>query len=463
MVGTIAMAAAVVSVALSSAALPALAPITEEQPGIQSEVATTVGFVKKECSAETLRFVKNATNNIDALVTEYNSVISADMQKMNVEFVEYSKPVYIIEEEKYGVYLDFNDSNGYLVMTDDNVMYALNTTDDLKYLRDADELYFSVFDGFMYLDEDGYFSSYNKIEDNFSMICAMFGTNSSSSSSGDKSRIEPADFTTYMNENYPDYVLETKVDSLSSNFDYSRQMHTNYYVYNYIDSDGNYVTAPEGNCVLHASYMTLRNWCKQGFVNINGYADTVDIRSSIKSDPLYSLYGVGNKMDREIKKKTYEGTWQCNYSYYLSTMPKLYTEIRDYALDNGYTVVHYPRNEATNILEHVANNIYGNDIKTVFTSDYTPARINLVDRKASVISINESSSYGNHSAALIGVCEYVKKTDYGAIGMNHYLRIYVLADGYSTHLMYYDPNKDPKATLFFSYLKSADSATLPRC
>lgn len=62
MVGTIAMAAVMVSAALSSAALPALAPITEIQPEHNDEI-TTVGFVKKECSADTLRFVENATNN----------------------------------------------------------------------------------------------------------------------------------------------------------------------------------------------------------------------------------------------------------------------------------------------------------------------------------------------------------------------------------------------------------------
>lgn len=34
----------------------------------------------------------------------------------------------------------------------------------------------------------------------------------------------------------------------------------------------------------------------------------------------------------------------------------------------------------------------------------------------------------------------------------------------NTHLMYYDPNKDPSATLYYTYLKSIGSTTtLPRC
>lgn len=453
MVGTIALAAVMASAALSSAALPALAPIAELPPEHKEEIAT-VGFVKQECSAETLRFVKNATNNIDVLVSEYNSVISADMQKMNVEFVEYSKPVYIIEEEKYGVYLDFNDSNGYVVMTDDNVMYALNTTDDLKYLRDAGELYFSVFDGFMYLDEDGNLSSYKSTEDNFSAIRTMSNANSTGGSSGRSPVIDKNKLNEYMLDYYPDYVLSTKVDKLSSTFDYEQQFHTAYYKSNQY----------EGNCALHASYMTLRSWCKQGFVDIPGYANTVDITASIKNDPLYAKYGVGNEINEVINEISVKGIWRCNDNDKLSIMPMLYTNIRDYAINNGYTIMNYVTQQIPNTIKHVANTKYGNNVSVLQSYDYIPTRINLVDRKASIISVHYGKD-GGHSAAVIGVYEYVKKSDYNSFGINHYIRIYLVADGSCNSLRYYDPNGDSYESLVFTYLNSisASNPTLPRC
>lgn len=115
MVGSIALATIAAAAALTSSALPAFVPVAADKNDAASAEMSS-GFVKRECSLETRHFIEHAADSVDEIVTEYNAVAD-ETQAMQVEFVEYSAPVYIIEENKYGVYLDFNDSQGYVVMT----------------------------------------------------------------------------------------------------------------------------------------------------------------------------------------------------------------------------------------------------------------------------------------------------------------------------------------------------------
>lgn len=106
-------------------------------------------------------------------------------------------------------------SQGYVVMTDDKVLYALNTTDDLKYLREADELYFSVYDGFMYLDESGDFSSYNEEEDSLSLIGSLSKANNKATAVPcAQEGILSTDLDQHMKMYYPDYILSTSIEKL---------------------------------------------------------------------------------------------------------------------------------------------------------------------------------------------------------------------------------------------------------
>ncbi|MDE6656906.1 MAG: hypothetical protein K2J85_07935, partial [Anaeroplasmataceae bacterium] len=114
--------------------------------------------VQAEASEETL---KNKCSQIIEFIGKHLATFKEEYNKLNEEALEaktiegYSL-VYIIDAKSYGVYIDFNEDNGYLVTSFTFDLYAIETSGDIDYLKDVDFTYYSVVDGFLYHDGTSY-------------------------------------------------------------------------------------------------------------------------------------------------------------------------------------------------------------------------------------------------------------------------------------------------------------------
>ena len=146
--------------------------------------------------------------------------------------------------------------------------------------------------------------------------------------------------------------------------------------------------------------------------------------------------------------------WRPNYSSSLRVMPNLYTNIRAYAISQyGYTPESgYYASNVPDTLEYVAKTNYGITIDVTHTSTISTAISSLDSGKAVYLSINNSSTYGNHGVALIGYQEYSYTTGWWIFSQTHYVYFYQVADGWNDTAMYFDPNTDAAPSISFCVL-----------
>ena len=196
----------------------------------------------------------------------------------------------------------------------------------------------------------------------------------------------------------------------------------------------------EGNCALNAAYSVLRSWYSRGFIDYipNG---TQDLTASIVNDALYSKYGTGPN-------------WFPNRNY-LDKMPILYSELRDYAVQNcGYTPESgLSRQNARNAMSRICAR-HGQSIKLNYTSVISAVINYLEERKACYFSIHGSTTYNNHAVVLLGYRVYSYESGWWIFKKVHDAYFYKIADGWDTTPKYFDPNTGAKLDLEVTYLES---------
>ena len=94
--------------------------------------------------------------NIDEIVDGYNSNVNTSDKAWRVRYVEHCAPVYFVDDDAYGAYIDFDGDNGYIVARDEHTLCEIVPHGDLDYLRTArEEILYSYGDGFLYRDGNG--------------------------------------------------------------------------------------------------------------------------------------------------------------------------------------------------------------------------------------------------------------------------------------------------------------------
>lgn len=181
------------------------------------------------------------------------------------------------------------------------------------------------------------------------------------------------------------------------------------------------------------------------------YSQTEDINTSILSDRLYATYGKGTKTGKD---KYGEFVWKKNDYYRLSNMPVLYSNIRSYALNHGYSPLDgYSRSNVAATMEYVANFLYDNNLDVEHTTEVSTVMAKIFSNRCSYLSISGSSSYTNHAVAVIGYYTFSKETKINtSYSIMEYKYFYEIADGWNYTSQVFDPNTSANPKLNFYYL-----------
>lgn len=406
-------------------------------------------WTKEDCEVS-ISFIKK---HINEFVQKYNE--SEDMrEKLNASYVEYSTLLWLVEDDNYGVYIDFDGNNGYLVMTGNNTIYSLQTTGDYPEYRYEKNLYFSYIDGFLFHDENGNYQRYgNKT--------TMSTVASAASSDAHDGNISSTELDEHVQKYHSYYTLESIVQPLSKTFEYSHQVNTSYYVSYNVDKDGNNLSnhkQAEGNCSLNSCFTLLRDWQNRGYVS-GLPKGTIDKRGDIKNEYLYSDYGVGKvwlQTEDDILFNFKAGQyykWECN-NQALIGMPMLYDELREYAVGKLYytPMSGLYDNQIKEIMYSVLAK-YGNSVTLRETDTVSTAAIQINNNKACYLSVNNSYTYYDHAMVVLGYRKYSYESGWWIFKTKNYAYYLEVADGWDTsHSYFFDPYLNPYLIKNFIYL-----------
>ena len=107
---------------------------------------------------------QEVVNFLSENITEFRNEYNASHEdKLNVTSFEGYTLVYVIDYDTYGVYIDFNDDNGYILTSFDYEIYDLQTTGDLEYMKNVSFSSYHTVDGFI-VDNGTTYSHYEENE-----------------------------------------------------------------------------------------------------------------------------------------------------------------------------------------------------------------------------------------------------------------------------------------------------------
>lgn len=409
----------------------------------------TIGFFEIHASAneaslqeQCAQIVNFISDHFSEFKKEYNKAYE---EKLSATRIEGYSPIYIIDAEEYGVYLDFNDDRGYLVTTLSYNIYKVEVTGDLNYLKGETFFYYSVQDGFLY-QENGVYQKYDEGASNSNFKYGYSGQSGSGESN-------IYDISGYVADRYPDYTFEESnehivetgrmISCLMSEF--------SYYI-KHISKDGGY-TYPymevEANCAITAATNVMFNWRTMFlYAGIPAYDWRHDITERMKEDPDYNAYANGSG---GVGITSY---WTKNDASILENFPDLYNHLRIHARsstsfrpDHGMTI------DETRDVMLAAYLDYNKDPITINkTTTFADALNSLSKDKAVLMGVNNSISYSSsHAVALLGYYKYTYKSGWWIFSSTKTAYFYAINDGYNPYA-YFDPNCNSKLSFEFLYL-----------
>lgn len=398
-----------------------------------TKVQASEKMLKSSCE----KMVNFIEDNLTTFRNEYNK-LNKDTFKAN--FIEGYSIVYIIDEEKYGVYLDFNGDNGYLVSSFTFDLYAMEVAGDLKYLKDIDFTYYSSADGFLKYNGEQY-----EKYDETPRGDIVYGYNGQD---------EPGDayiydINAYMADRYPSYtLLETHEDAYDPYIP-TDMYETTRFIKRISKDGGNnyYYYETEANCALTTCFNIFNSWQDMGFYSGMPTKDNqIDITESIKEDPNYEEYGTGyggvgidyywtTQVDIDSVFELYE-----KISYYA-------TKYRDYTPVSGFSTAN------TRDLIYFITAFYGGGTVSTKTSTNVSDILGHLDIGRAVFMglINSKTFVQNHAVACIGYRIYTYKSGVWIFSSTKKAYFYMIDDGHTGGVSFVDPNCNSKLSFEFIY------------
>lgn len=384
------------------------AVITEENLGdyLSSDCASVAYFI---------------IDNLSLFADEYNRSLSEGEQPFEAVSCEGLLPVYVVSLEQEGLYLDFNDENGYMIVLDDYSVVAFETTGDLDYLKEVEYTYYSIYDGFLYRNEDGDFLPYEFTELteedwNEYLETEMEKKKYDGQTDGKDGRIYNPD--AFVKDKYGKGYSVYRENSLPD-YEYIDQF--NLSIYQELRNNKPY---SEGNCSLSSVYSLLN------YLKISGQYEKLPSSSSV------TRYDA----TRDSFYKKYKG--KVNYQIVTPIeLPVLYLKIREYAISTyGYEVSGTNPFRIPKMIEAVGKK-YGCKLKAkhILVWSYESQVVKEINGGYPTIwNMANSSSYGSHSTVVTGYKTYRKTKKILGFKLYSYVELLELNDNWETEAQYFD-------------------------
>lgn len=353
-------------------------------------------------------------SNFNRLKNDYNAYHE---DELSAESIEGFSLIRILDEDCYGIYVDFNEYHGYMLMSFDFRVYEIKTIGDLEYLKNVKLAYYHTMDGFMY-EHEGKLVQYNEISTGEVELngVGQFGSGEGMIYS----------LSSYIADQYPGAVLEgIHEDALLSYPFNTSQLRTSYYTIKKGTSE-----KPEDNCAITAAFNVLTALHYMNFMpGVPDKSDTVDLSIIVVVDQFYDDYGTGNNSkgytvnNKEYLRKTYE----------------TYRVIRNYAVKNlGYTPVHGLTPSQSRTLLDYGSSHYSHPVNWRQETTFSSIRGALDNGQAVFLGLVNSKDYGNHAAAVLGYRKYSVTTNWGSYTSTTNYYFLALDDGIYSDPVYYD-------------------------
>lgn len=407
----------------------------------------------KECAS----FIET---NFSRFIYEYNNNLSESDTKCNATFVEGQTTIMITDLNKYGIYLDFDGNNGYVVVTSNYQLFEFEPLGDLEYLKTAEIAYYNSFDKFMYVDvESGSLERYNYTDNSQEYGGVVYDFTSEYENAADPGDENAQaltgdggifDIDTYVSSNYPEFVYDSRY--IIPGYEWIYQSDNS--VYRRITENGRFT---EGNCVINATYSMMNDWHNKGrFPWLP--TGTIDYSLQVENDPFFDVYSNG----------THNG-WVVKNNNEISEMASLYMELREYAIEYGYNMesgMQYAR--IIDMVGRVASS-RGFTLNVSRTSSFQAIENQIDNNRACLIAVTNSSTYHNHAMGLYGYVKYTHTTGWWIFTTTETKYFYVVDDGHDykrdnlerheynlngviSYVTYFDPNTSANPTVSFYYL-----------
>lgn len=385
---------------------------------------------------------QQVVNFLSENITEFRNEYNASHEdKLNVTSFEGYTLVYVIDYDTYGVYIDFNDNNGYILTSFDYEIFDLQTSGDLEYMKNVSFSSYHTVDGFIV--DNG--TTYSHYEENENQEDVKYGYNGQVGN-GDAYIY---DIDKYIADRYPSYTYEATVDA-ADNYYYmtSTQIENSYYVHRISDDGGkNYGLYSSNNCAINAVFNVMSLWQLNGFLpNLPAKNVYIDMSKEIVNDKFYQEFGTG-----------YGGPgiteyWTTNDEVNLKYTHELYYQSRYYMVnyenwrpDDGITAV-----QAENMIGwnggYYERKVLRTDIVKTFSST-----LEFLDAGYAVwAGIRNGDSYGNnHAVTLIGYKRYTYKDGWWIFAQTKTAYFFLVDDGIVNNYTYFDPNANSRVSYEF--------------
>lgn len=376
-------------------------------------VALMVPILCIPVSAVEQSTVDYIVENVDVLAQAYELLNPESEEVFTGEYVERIMPLTIISTDLPGTYIDFNGDNGYMVVQDDSAVIAWEVSGDLEYLQELEATYYSVVDGFLYI-ENGDYIPYDA--DSVGTENSVQGSPYTGPGTLNDGKI--TNEYTYVTNRYPEFEF---VDSeyLNAPFDCFNQY--NLSVYYEVINGG---MRSEGNCSLAAIFALLNYLGSTRQCSFPNKEETTTHYAV--NDWFYSKYA--NKPSQYHIENEKE-------------LQKLYYTVRQYAIANhGYERSGFATIDVQTLIESVAS-AYSNSVNATLYAmgSFDACVVPAMERDTpAILNLSGSSVYGNHSVVVTGYRIYRKTTTILGINFYDYLYILRISDNHNTAARYFD-------------------------
>ncbi|MDE6013973.1 MAG: hypothetical protein K2G50_03395, partial [Anaeroplasmataceae bacterium] len=329
----------------------------------------------------------------------------------------------------------------YLLITFDFVIYELKVTGDLDYLKNVSLAYYYSADGFLYQTENGY-ERYGIQERN-----GLIGSEGQYGQ-GDG---HIYDLPAYVSDKYPNYTFVEEVAPLAEEYRPILGQTTASYFIQMVSYDGGYTYdeydfKEESNCAFVAIFNVTNSWQQQNILpKIDPSTVTVDFEETVRNDRNYANYG---NQAHGVGISEY---WTMN-PYGIQRIPEVYNRVRTYAVVNfdytpdcsGITFA-----QICQTVKYVAHTYHHQEFDYTTTSSFYDVTSQLADKRAVLMTVENSTTFGNHAMCLVGYSRYNNPISVGSFVFNFKAYFYLVDGGRGYGLTYFDPSSTTQCNFVY--------------